>query len=279
MADRMIIRAAVLRQMGSPLTVEQLELAAPAAGEVLVRVAAAGVCHSDVHLADGHLGSERQPIVLGHEGAGIVEPVGVGVAVAPGDRVGFCFVPACGSCPPVPGRPRQPVRAGRPRNGRGVLGDGTTRLSFPDGRPVKHFLSVACFAERCVVPAASAVPLPPQLPLWQAALVGCSVVTGLGAVRNAARVRPGESVVVIGCGGVGLQVVAGARLAGAAPVIAVDRDPDKLRRAKRSAPATGCWWARATIGWPRAYARSAAAAPITRSRWWGVPRRSARPST
>ena len=142
-------------------------------------------------------------------------------------------MPACGSCPQCrAGRANLCEPAAR-ANGRGVLGDGTTRLSFPDGGPVKHFLSVACFAERCVVPAASAVPLPPQLPLWQAALVGCSVVTGLGAVRNAARVRPGESVVVIGCGGVGLQVVAGARLAGAAPVIAVDRDPDKLRRAER----------------------------------------------
>ena len=207
--------AAVLREMGSPLTVEELELAPPGPGEVLVRVAAAGVCHSDVHLADGHLGHERQPIVLGHEGAGTVEAVGAGVAhVAAGDRVAFCFVPSCGACAQCrAGHANLCVPAGE-HNSRGVLGDGTTRLSFPGGEPVKHFLSVACFAERCVVPAAGAVPLPAGLPLWQAALVGCSVVTGLGAVRNAARVRPGQSVAVIGCGGVGLQAVAGARLAG-----------------------------------------------------------------
>ncbi len=230
----MRIMAAVLREMGSPLTVEELELAPPGPGEVLVRVATAGVCHSDVHLADGHLGHERQPIVLGHEGAGTVEAVGDGVAhVAAGDRVAFCFVPSCGSCTQCrAGHANLCVSAGE-HNSRGVLGDGTTRLSFPGGEPVKHFLSVACFAERCVVPAASAVPLPAGLPLWQAALVGCSVVTGLGAVRNTARVRPGQSVAVIGCGGVGLQAVAGARLAGAARVVAIDRDPGKLERALR----------------------------------------------
>jgi len=227
-------RAAVLRQMGSPLTVEELELAPPGPGEVLVRVAAAGVCHSDLHLADGHLGSERQPIVLGHEGAGTVEAVGADVAhVAAGDRVAFCFVPSCGACAQcLAGHANLCVPAGE-HNSRGVLGDGTTRLSFPGGEPVKHFLSVACFAERCVVPAAGAVPLPAGLPLWQAALVGCSVVTGLGAVRNVARVRPGQSVAVIGCGGVGLQAIAGARLAGAARVVAIDRDPGKLERALR----------------------------------------------
>ncbi len=227
-------KAAVLRAMGSPMTVEELELAPPGPGEVLVRVAAAGVCHSDVHLADGHLGRERQPIVLGHEGAGTVEAVGAGVAhVAAGDRVAFCFVPSCGACAQCrAGHANLCVPAGE-HNSRGVLGDGTTRLSFPGGEPVKHFLSVACFAERCVVPAAGAVPLPAGLPLWQAALVGCSVVTGLGAVRNAARVQPGQSVAVIGCGGVGLQAVAGARVAGAARVVAIDRDPGKLERALR----------------------------------------------
>jgi S-(hydroxymethyl)glutathione dehydrogenase / alcohol dehydrogenase len=228
----MRIRAAVLRDMGSPLTVEELELAPPGPAEVLVRVAAAGVCHSDLHLADGHLGTARQPIVLGHEGAGVVEQTGAGVThVSPGDHVGFCFVPACGACAQCrAGRANLCIPAAE-QNSRGVLGDGTTRLSFADGRPVKHFLSVACFAERCVVPAASAVPLPPRLPLWQAALVGCSVVTGQGAVRNRARVSAGDAVAVIGCGGVGLQAVAAARMAGAERVVAVDRDPEKLERA------------------------------------------------
>jgi S-(hydroxymethyl)glutathione dehydrogenase/alcohol dehydrogenase len=234
------IRASVLREMGSPVAVEQLELAPPRDDEVLVAVAAAGVCHSDLHLADGHLGHDRQPIVLGHEGAGVVEAVGRSVThVAPGDHVGFCFVPSCGRCAQCRGGHANLCEPAGEHNAAGVLGDGTSRLSFPDGSPVKHFLSVSCFAERCVVPAACAIPLPAALPLWQAALVGCSVVTGLGAVRNAARVQPGDSVVVIGCGGVGLQVVSGAVLAGAAAVIAIDRDPAKLQRARdRGATAT-----------------------------------------
>ncbi len=233
MSDPLRIRAAVLRRMGGPLTVEELLLEPPRAGEVLVRVAAAGVCHSDLHLAEGHLGTQRQPIVLGHEGAGVVEAIGVGVAhVRPGDRVGFCFVPACGACGQCrAGRTNLCETAGS-HNARGVLGDGTTRLRFPDGGEIKHFLSVACFAERCVVPAAAAIPVPDRLPLWQAALVGCSVVTGIGAVRNAARVRVGDTVAVIGCGGVGVQVVAGAALAGAGRIVAVDRDPAKLELAR-----------------------------------------------
>jgi S-(hydroxymethyl)glutathione dehydrogenase / alcohol dehydrogenase len=236
----MRVNAAVLRAIGGPLSVEQLTLAPPRDDEVLVRVAAAGVCASDVHLADGHLGHERQPIVLGHEGAGVVEAVGPGVThVRAGDHVVFCFVPACGHC-------RQ-CRAGRSNlcetaaenNRRGVLGDGTTRLSFAGGEPVKHFLSVSCFAERCVVPAGAAIALPPELPLWQAALIGCSVVTGIGAVRNASQVRVGDSVAVIGCGGVGLQVVSGARLAGAGRIIAIDPSESKLAMAvKRGATDT-----------------------------------------
>ena len=219
--------------MGGPLTVEELELEPPREGEVLVRVAAAGVCHSDLHLADGNLGTERQPIVLGHEGAGVVEAVGAGVSnLAEGDRVAFCFVGPCGHCERCLGGQANLCIPVNRTNGHGFMPDGTTRLAFADGTPVRHFLSVACFAERCVVPAASAIPVPDGLPLWQAALVGCSVLTGTGAVRNAARVQPGQSVAVIGCGGVGLQAVSAARLAGADPLVAVDRDEDKLQRAR-----------------------------------------------
>jgi S-(hydroxymethyl)glutathione dehydrogenase / alcohol dehydrogenase len=224
----MRVRAAVAHEPGAPLAVEQVLLEPPRAGEVLVRVAAAGVCHSDLHLADGHLGRRRFPIVLGHEGAGVVEAVGAGVDhVVPGDRVAFCFVPACGTC--------RACRAGRPNlcetaaahSLTGTLLDGTTRLSLSDGEELKHFLFVSCFAERCVVPAAAAVALPPELPLWQSALLGCGVVTGVGAVRNAARVAAGESVCVIGCGGIGLQIVAAAKLVEAGSIIAVERDPGK----------------------------------------------------
>jgi Zn-dependent alcohol dehydrogenase len=225
----MRIRAAVLHEYRTPLEVCELELDPPRQGEVLVRVAAAGVCHSDLHLADGHLGSGRHPTVLGHEGAGLVEAVGDGVThVVPGDAVAFCLVPPCGRCAACAAGRRNLCEPAAAAAWAGTLLDGTARLRFPDGRPVKHFNFVSCFAERCVVPAASAVPIRAELPLWQAALLGCGVVTAVGAVRNAARVAVGETVCVIGCGGVGLQLVAAARLAGAGRVIAVERDEAKL---------------------------------------------------
>jgi S-(hydroxymethyl)glutathione dehydrogenase/alcohol dehydrogenase len=225
------IRAAVLREPGD-VRVEEVELDPPGPGEVLVRVAASGVCHSDVHLADGSLGDGRWPMVLGHEGAGLVEHVGEGVTnVGTGDHVVLCWVPSCREC--------AACRAGRPtlctvaaaHSLAGTMCDGTTRLRLPDGTPLQHGLMTACFAERVVVPAAGAIRLPGGRPLWLAALLGCGVMTGFGAVRNVARVREGESVVVIGLGGVGLQVLAAAKLAEAAPIVAVDRDAAKLARA------------------------------------------------
>jgi Zn-dependent alcohol dehydrogenase len=226
------IRAAVLHEYGTPLEVCALELDPPRPGEVLVRVAAAGVCHTDLHLADGHLGDGRHPTVLGHEGAGVVEAVGEHVSgLAPGQPVAFCFVPACGACAACAAGRRNLCEAAAAAAWAGTLLDGSSRLRFPDGRPLKHFNFVSCFAERCVVPAASAVPIPAALPLWQAALLGCGVVAAVGAVRNAARVAAGETVCVVGCGGVGLQLVAAARMAGAARVIAVERDAAKLELA------------------------------------------------
>ncbi len=228
----MRIRAVVLREPGRPVAVEQVELDPPRADEVLVRVAAAGVCHSDVRLADGELGRGRWPMVLGHEGAGVVEAVGPGVEhVEAGDHVALSFVPACRSC--------RACRSGRPNlcepagaNGlAGTLMDGTSRL-HANGETLQHGLMTACFAERTVVAAASAVKIPSDLPLEQAALLGCGVVTGFGAVRNVARVAAGESVCVVGCGGVGLQVIAAARIAGAAPIVAVDRAAEKLEPAR-----------------------------------------------
>lgn len=232
--------AALLLEPGTPLVVEEIELDEPREHEVLVRVAAAGVCHSDLHLADGVLGDGRWPIVLGHEGAGIVERVGSRVTnVAPGDHVAFCFVPACGDC--------RACRSGHPNlcgpagdhGYAGMLMDGTSRLRRLDGTILQHGLMTACFAERTVIDAAGAVPIPKDLPLQQAALLGCGVVTGFGAVRNVAGVRIGDTVCVIGCGGVGLQVVAAARIAGASRIIAVDRDAEKLVLA-RARGATDC---------------------------------------
>ena len=227
------MRAAVLREPGRPVSTETVMLAPPRRGEVLVRVVAAGVCHSDVHLADGQLGAGRWPMVLGHEGAGVVAAVGEDVIdVSVGDHVAFCFVPSCGSCPACrSGRRTLCETAGR--NGvAGMLMDGSSRLRGLDGAVLQHGLMVACFAEYAVVPVAGAVRLPPSIPLWQAALLGCGVVTGIGAV-NRAGLRVGASVCVIGCGGVGLQVIAGARLAGAGMIVAVDTDRDKLELAVR----------------------------------------------
>lgn len=228
----MRIRAAVLRHPGEPVAIEEVELDPPKANEVLIRVAAAGVCHSDVRHADGDLGP-RWPSVMGHEGAGVVEAVGPGVThVVPGDHVALCFVPACHAC--------RYCDAGKPNlcevvaehGARGMLMDGTSRLRLPDGTVLEHGLRTACFADRTVVAAGGAVRIPPELPLWQAALLGCGVVTGVGAVNNVAKVVPGDSVAVLGCGGVGLQVIAAARRAGADPLIAVDRVPEKLELAR-----------------------------------------------
>jgi len=225
----MRIRAAVLRHPSQPVEIEEVELDPPKAREVLVRVAAAGVCHSDVRHADGELGPGFWPAVMGHEGAGVVESVGADVThVAPGDHVALCFVPACRTCRYcIAGKPNlcETVAA---HGARGMLMDGTSRLRLPDGTTLQHGLRTACFAERTVVAAGGAVRIPAELPLWQAALLGCGVVTGMGAVRNVARVLPGQSVAVIGSGGVGLQVIAAARLAGAAPIVALDRVAEKL---------------------------------------------------
>jgi Zn-dependent alcohol dehydrogenase len=229
---RLRMRACVLREPGR-LGIETVILDPPRAGEVRVRIAAAGVCHSDVHLVDGMLGTGRWPLVPGHEGAGVVDAVGEDVAgIAVGDHVVFSLVAPCGNCPPC--------RAGRrtlcePAGARGVAGrlrDGTSRLhAADDGTLLQHGFTVACFAERAVLDTASVIPIPDDVPLWQAALLGCGVLTGFGAVSRAARVRIGEPVCVIGCGGVGLQVIAAAQLAGAGTIVAVDRRSDKLEAA------------------------------------------------
>jgi S-(hydroxymethyl)glutathione dehydrogenase / alcohol dehydrogenase len=230
----MRMRAAVLLQPGEPVVVAEVELDAPKEGEVLVKVAAAGVCHSDLHLADGALGAGRWPMVLGHEGAGVVQALGDGVThLAVGQPVGFSFVPSCRACPACSAGRFNMCAPAAVNGRRGTLMDGTSRLRLPDGATLQHGLMTACFAEYAVVDARGAVPLPAELPLWQGALLGCGVMTGFGAVKNVGRVGPGESVAVIGCGGVGLQVIAAAALAGATPLIAVDRDPGKLEIARR----------------------------------------------
>ena len=220
------MRAAVLRAVGEPFDIEDLELAPPGPGEVAVRLHASGVCHSDWNVVSGATANPL-PVVLGHEGAGVVEETGADVTtVAPGDHVVLSWLPSCGSCFfCVQGRPSL-CEWSTPAMLAGTLPDGTTRLSL-DGEPVFHYSFLSTFAERCIVPEASCVPIRPDAPLEVAALVGCAVMTGIGAAINRARVEPGSTVVVFGAGGVGLSAVLGAQLAGAGTIVAVDPVPLK----------------------------------------------------
>ncbi|WP_329411102.1 Zn-dependent alcohol dehydrogenase [Streptomyces sp. NBC_00704] len=204
--------------------VDDLEVRAPGPGEVLVAVAAAGLCHSDLSVVDGTIPFPT-PVVLGHEGAGVVEAVGAGVShVVPGDHVALSTLANCGACAECDrGRPTMCRQAiGRP-------GKPFTRA----GRPLFQFAANSAFAERTVVRAVQAVRIPDDVPLASAALIGCGVLTGVGAVLNRARVGHGESVVVIGTGGIGLNVLQGARIAGASRIVAVDANPAKEAAARQ----------------------------------------------
>lgn len=217
------VKAAVWLMAGESGSVEEVQLEGPGPGEVEVEIAAAGVCHSDLHLALGHLGRHRFPTVLGHEGAGIVRSVGGAVdAVKPGDRVAFCFLPACGECRQCRRGNANLCQPGSRAAFAGTMIDGGHRMFRGDGSPLQQFLTVGAFAERSVVPEQSVVKMPSQISLVDAALLGCAVVTGFGAVRNKAKVQPGDRVAVIGCGGVGLQVIAAASAAGAESIVAID---------------------------------------------------------
>lgn len=226
-----MVRAAVLPAVGAPLELVEIDLPEPAAGQVRVRLAAAGVCHSDLSLSNGTL---RQPVpaVLGHEGAGTVVSVGEGVtAVAPGDRVVLNWAPSCGTCYFCAelAEPWLCQNAGA-----------ATTVPYArsaEGAGLYPGLSVAAFAEQTVVPAHAVLPLPEGVPLTDAALLGCAALTGYGAVHHHARVRAGESVAVFGAGGVGLATLQSARIAGADPIIAVDVSPAKEELA-RAAGAT-----------------------------------------
>jgi S-(hydroxymethyl)glutathione dehydrogenase/alcohol dehydrogenase len=226
------MQAAVLWQPGAPVEILDVELAPPGEGEVLVRIAACGVCASDLHVVDGDL-PETLPIVLGHEGSGVVVETGPGVeGLREGDHVVLALAPSCGECGAcLRGRPRLCELAVR-MSRTGGLADGTSRISI-DGTTLHHFNGVSSFAEYAVVPESAAVPIRTDVPLQTASLVGCSALTGVGAVLNTAGVEAGSSVVVFGCGGVGLNVVQGARLAAADPIVAVDTRPEKLELAGR----------------------------------------------
>ena len=244
----MLVTSVVLVEMGRPrpyatslpVEVRELSLSGPRAGELLVRVEAAGLCHSDLSVVDGSR-PRPLPMALGHEAAGIVEEVGAGVRdVAVGDRVVLVFVPSCGTCPECSGGAPALCRRGAASNTAGELLQGGTRLS--DG--VHHHLGVSAFSSHVVVDRGSAVVVPAEVPGRTAALFGCALLTGTGAVESTVQVRPGDGVAVVGLGGVGLSAVMGAALAGADPLVAVDPLPEKRALARElgatHALAPGC---------------------------------------
>lgn len=223
------MRAAVMHETGKPLVVEEIDVESPRAGEVLVRLSASGVCRSDLHALEGESPVSTPPMVLGHEGAGVVEEVGEGVAgLVRGDAVVIALYGPCGSC--------DECRAGditncwsdvRTHNMYGRMADGSTRLSL-GGKAISPMVGSGSLAEQSVVRESQLVKIAPDIPLDLACLAGCGVTTGIGAALNTAQVKPGSTVAVIGCGGVGLNVIQGCRIAGAARIIACDTQTAKL---------------------------------------------------
>jgi len=236
----MLMKAAVLERFGAPLEVVDVDLAEPRSGEVLVRLAACGVCHTDMYTASGADPSGRAPAVLGHEGAGVVERVGPDVAdVAPGDHVVTLFSPQCGRCVNCRSGRTNICVAFRAQQNEGVMPDGTSRLSR-GGEPLSHFMGCSTFAEYTVMPEAALAKISPQAPLDRACLFACGLSTGLGAAMFRAQVEPGSTCVVFGAGMVGLGAVAGARLMGAGRIICVDLSDERLEMA-RAQGATDGW--------------------------------------
>ena len=225
-------KAAILFEVGQRLEIREVEVAKPQAGEVLVRMLVGGVCHSDLHVMTGHLQAPL-PLILGHEGVGTVVEVGPGVtSVRPGDNVIPLWRVSCGECEYCTSARPALCPVGMKIRSTGRLLDGTSRFSL-DGSEIKHYIGVSAFSEYTVILEKALVKVPQDFPLQQAALLGCAVITGMGAVANAAQVKPGSSVAVFGSGGVGLNVVQGAALAGAEKIIAVDLLDNKLDLARQ----------------------------------------------
>ena len=227
----MRIRAAVLEEFGQPLEVQEIDLAEPKSGEVLVRLTACGVCHTDLYTASGADPSGYAPTVLGHEGAGIVEKLGPDVtSVAPGDQVVTLFSPQCRECIHCLSDRTNLCLAIRDMQGKGFLPDGSTRLGR-GGEPIRHFMGTSTFAEYTVMPEIALAKVNPEAPPEHACLFACGLSTGLGAVMNTAKVEAGATCVVFGAGMVGLGAVAGCRLQGAQRIVCVDLSPGRLELA------------------------------------------------
>lgn len=226
------VRAAVGRAFGEPLTIESVTLDGPGEGEVRVRLGAVAICHSDVSYADGEWGGPL-PAIWGHEAAGVITEVGAGVGFTPGQRVVVTLIRSCGECPRCQRGAEIACRADFPLNGRSPIRDA-------DGEPIAHGMGTAAFAEEVVVHASQVVPIDDDIPLVSASLLACGVITGVGAVLNTARVEPASTVVVLGCGGVGLNIIQGAALAKASTIVAVDPQTAKLDLAIHLGATHGC---------------------------------------
>ena len=225
-------RAAVAWEAGKPLSIEEVDLDAPKAGEVLVRIVATGVCHTDAFTLSGADPEGLFPVILGHEGGGIVEEIGAGVtSVKPGDHVIPLYTPECGKCKFCLSGKTNLCQAIRVTQGQGLMPDGTSRFSIK-GKPILHYMGTSTFSEYTVLPEIALAKINPKAPLDKVCLLGCGITTGIGAVLNTAKVEPGSTVAVFGLGGIGLSVVQGAVMAKAARIIAIDMNPTKWEMAK-----------------------------------------------
>lgn len=225
-------RAAVAWEAGKPLSIEQVDVAGPKAGEVLVRIVATGVCHTDAFTLSGADPEGQFPVILGHEGGGIVEEVGEGVtSLKVGDHVIPLYTPECGECKFCLSGKTNLCQKIRLTQGRGVMPDGTSRFSL-NGKPLLHYMGTSTFSEYTVLPEISLAKINKAAPLEKVCLLGCGITTGIGAVLNTAKVEPGASVAVFGLGGIGLSVVQGAVMARAGRIVVVDTNPDKFEMAR-----------------------------------------------
>jgi S-(hydroxymethyl)glutathione dehydrogenase / alcohol dehydrogenase len=232
-------RAAVAWEAGKPLSIEDVDIAGPKAGEVLVRIVATGVCHTDAFTLSGADPEGLFPAILGHEGGGIVEEVGAGVtSVKPGDHVIPLYTPECGECKFCKSGKTNLCQKIRATQGKGLMPDGTSRFSI-GGKTVLHYMGTSTFSEYTVLPEIALAKINRNAPLDKVCLLGCGITTGIGAVLNTAKVQPGSSVAVFGLGGIGLSVVQGAVMAKAARIIAIDTNPAKFEMA-RALGATEC---------------------------------------
>lgn len=229
----MDIKAAVAYEAGKPLTLETVQLDGPKAGEVLVEIKATGICHTDAYTLSGADPEGLFPAILGHEGAGVVVEIGPGVtSVKPGDRVIPLYIPECRNCEYCLSLKTNLCQAIRTTQGRGVMPDGSSRFSI-DGKMIHHYMGTSTFANYTVLPEISVAKIREDAPFEKVCYIGCGVTTGIGAVINTAKVEPGAKVVVFGLGGIGLNVIQGARMVGADMIVGVDINPNKRAIAEK----------------------------------------------